>query len=187
MNVTCQSCGANERLADRLVAGRTALVRCSFCRGLMVAEPMSVETRRYWAVIATSVCGPFTARELKMLVQHGEIHGESYLWTWDMLGWQRVVDSPRLAFLAAWVRELTAPVLDLVEEIGGAADNGSGVTDSVVPESHDDDIEALVAQQQLPLSSRYPALAEVGLHAALGLFAVTLMGGGLLAGTALMG
>lgn len=185
MNVTCQSCGAHERVADRLVAGRTALVRCTFCRGLMVAEPMSVETRRYWAVIATSVCGPFTARELKMLVEHGEIHGESYLWTWDMLGWQRVVDSPRLAFLAAWVRELTAPVLDLVEEMV-PGELGSEA-ESFVPASHDDDIEALVAQQALPLSARYPALAEVGLHAALGLFAVTVMGGGILAGTALMG
>lgn len=170
MIVTCQSCGANERLADRFVAGRTSLVRCSTCRGLMVSEPMAVETRRYWAVIATSVCGPFTARELKMLVEHGEVHGESYLWTWDMLGWERVIDSPRLAFAAAWVRELTTPVIDLVEEVG-----------------HEDEVQLLVEKRKLPLGSRYPALSEFGLHAAVGAFAVTVMGGGLLAGAALLG
>lgn len=177
MIVTCQSCGANERLAARFVTGRTSLVRCTLCRGLMVAEPMSIETRRYWAVIATSVCGPFTARELKMLVEHGEIHGGSYLWTWDMLGWERVMDSARLAFVAAWVRELTLPVLDLLEELAPARADEDDTIDL------SDDVSALVESKRLPLGARYPALAEVGLHAALGIFAVTLMGGGILAGT----
>lgn len=174
MIVTCQSCGANERLEDRFVTGRTALVRCSMCRGLMVHEPLSVETRRYWAVIATRVCGPFTARELKMLVEHGEIHGESWLWTWDMLGWERVVDSPRLAFIAAWVRSLTPPALELVHEV-----EDEDIESITLEES---DVSALVASRTLPLGGR----VSVGVHAALGFAVVTLMGGGLLATSALL-
>lgn len=173
MIVTCQSCGANERLADRFVAGRTSLVRCSICRGLMVHEPLSIETRRYWAVIATSVCGPFTARELKMLVEHGEIHGESWLWTWDMCGWERVVDSPRLAFIANWVRELTPPALELFHELGDD-DIEVVALDEALDET---DVDALVASRTLPLGGK----VSVGLHAALGFAVVTLMGGGLLA------
>lgn len=172
MIVTCQSCGANERLADRFVTGRTALVRCSTCRGLMVHEPMSIESRRYWAVIATSVCGPFTPRELKMLVEHGEIHGESWLWTWDMLGWERVVDSPRLAFVAAWIRELTPAAFEVIHEVDER---------DIEAVSVEDDIGALVASRTLPLGGK----VGVGLSAALGFAVVTVMGGGLLATTAL--
>lgn len=177
MIVTCQSCGANERLADRFVTGRTALVRCSMCRGLMVHEPLSIETRRYWAVIATSVCGPFTARELKMLVEHGEIHGGSYLWTWDMVGWERVVESSRLAFVAAWVRELTPPALELVHEVDD---------DDIEAISVDDEVSALVASRTLPLGLPLAGKGSLALHAALGFAVVTLMGGGLVASTSLL-
>lgn len=178
MIVTCQSCGANERLADRFVTGRTALVRCSTCRGLMVHEPLSVETRRYWAVIATSVCGPFTPREIKMLVEHGEIHGGSWLWTWDMLGWERVVDSARLAFVAAWIRDLTPAAFELVHEVDEED------IEAISVDEHDDlDVGALVASRTLPLGGK----VSVGVSAALGFAVVTVMGGGLLATTALLG
>ncbi|MFZ9889438.1 MAG: hypothetical protein ACO3JL_18240, partial [Myxococcota bacterium] len=172
----CQSCGSMEHLAERFMAGRTSTLRCAVCRGLQVGNVMSYETRRYWAVIATQICGPFTARELKVLVEHGEVHGESWLWTWDMLGWERVVDSARLAFVAAFVRDLTRPVLELVETVNDD-DNAT---------MEQEEISTLLEQNRLPLSDRHPALAEMALYAAIALCAATFMGGGLVAGATLL-
>lgn len=166
MIVTCQSCGSNERLPEHLVTGRTAVVRCNLCRGLMLAETLSFETRRWWAVVGKSVCGPYTSRELKVLVQHGEIHGGSYLWTWDMAEWGRVHASQRLAFVSRWVRELHE---DLTVVMGQKLE----VLEELEPE----------VSAALPLPSF--SLARVQAHAAVGVTALA-AAGGFLAGGALL-
>jgi hypothetical protein len=167
MIVTCQSCGSNERLPQRLLAGRTAVVRCKLCRGLMLAETLSFETRRWWAVIGPSVCGPYTSRELKALVEHGEIHGGSYLWTWDMPTWQRVHMAERLAFVSRWVRELHD---DLTVVMGKKLEQ----------------LEALDpdASAHLPVPSF--SFARVQAHAMLGVTALA-AAGGFFAGSGLIG
>jgi hypothetical protein len=174
MIVTCQTCGTNENLEKRYVAGRTALVRCTVCSGLMVAETLHAETRGWWTVIANTVCGPFTARELKVLIEHGEVHWKSYLWTYDMHGWEVVTDSPRLAFARAWIRELELPILEpIVGKLVEApkADETDGADDKP-------DDGAYVRL----FKSRSPVLQEAGIYAAAAALTLTLMGGGFLAG-----
>jgi len=171
MIATCQCCGAHEKLEARFFAGRTALVRCSLCRGIMTADVLSFETRRWWAMINDKMCGPFTSRELKTLVEYGEVHHESYLWTAGMSDWEVVMESQRLAFAAKWIRDMQRTELEEVED--AMLPTITGVITDAEP-----DAKGFVPMAFNSLARQYPALSEVGIHAAVGLITLAVMGGG---------
>jgi hypothetical protein len=188
MIVTCQSCGSNERTDARYMAGRTSLRRCSLCRGLMIAEALNnFETRRFWAGIADAVCGPFTSREVKALIEHGEIHGGSWMWTWGMDDWGLVHAHPRLAFAAAWYRELHLPYLEPI-----VGEPVAAVTTQVTPAASPAPAEPTQTAGAEPEPAITPslfgtrsALGEAGLHLAVAALTLGVLGSGVLAGGAI--
>jgi len=191
MIVTCQSCGANERLEERYLAGRCALVRCSLCRGMMLAEALTnFETRRWWVGIATKTCGPFTAREVKSLIEHGEIHGGSYMWTFGMTGWEMLDTSPRLAFAVSWYRELHLPYLEPV--VGNTIEASGAQAAPVTIDEFEIDIDIDVATPTGTTAaaptgwfSARSSLGEAGLHMAVAAMTLAVLGSGVAAGGAI--
>lgn len=202
MIVTCQSCGANERLEERFLAGRCALVRCSLCRGMMLAEALTnFETRRWWVGIAAKTCGPFTAREVKSLIEHGEIHGGSFMWTFGMTGWEMLDTSPRLAFAVSWYRELHLPYLepvvgesiatsDATSPVNGGAQPAPEIVDPFVDTFVDSFIDSAVTAGPAGTTatptawfSARSALGEAGLHMAVAAMTLAVLGSGVAAGS----
>lgn len=174
MIATCQCCGAHEKLAAHQFAGRTALVRCTLCRGIMVADVMAFESRRWWAMINDKMCGPFTSREVRTLVEHGEIHMDSHMWVQGMDDWERIVESQRLGFAAAWIRNLQQPELDEVQD--ALLPTVTGIVTEAEP-----DEKGFVPLSFSALAQDHPTLSEVGIQAAVAMVTLAVMGTGVLA------
>jgi len=65
----------------------------------------AAERPRWWCGIAGKAHGPYREREVRALISRGDVHGRTYMWTKGMTRWERVSESPTLAFAYAAVVE----------------------------------------------------------------------------------
>jgi len=106
MRHNCEHCETAYEIPDGRVAGRFVKVRCSQCGGTMHVVGLKAEDRsRYWCAIRNQPRGPFTRDEILLFVDLGDISARTRLWRPGMVGWQRVCESPELAFVYARVVE----------------------------------------------------------------------------------
>lgn len=119
MKHACESCGQKYAIPNQNVMGRMVKVRCKKCQGIMNVDgthvteetpeaqateaPMHAEeaAARWYVAVAGKPQGPYSAEQILMLVDLGEIRVRTLLWRKGMESWQRVVESEVLR----WVKE----------------------------------------------------------------------------------
>jgi hypothetical protein len=69
----------------------------------VTTSPHLAEGPVWWCGIGGQRHGPFSAGEIYKLVQRNEIHARTYMWRKGMENWQRIGESPRLAFAYNWL------------------------------------------------------------------------------------
>jgi predicted Zn finger-like uncharacterized protein len=135
MKTACEHCYARYEIPDARIAGRVLSIRCKRCQGAFTvvgpttaalddeARPPTLTRMRplapaptpsmapmrtparWWIAISGKRYGPFREHDVKALVNRGDVHGRTYVWTLGMPGWERVAESPTLAWIYEWVIE----------------------------------------------------------------------------------
>lgn len=72
-------------------------------QGHVQTTPQYSEGPVWWCGIGGRSHGPFSPGEVYKLVQRNEIHARTYMWRKGMENWERIGESPRLAFAYNWL------------------------------------------------------------------------------------
>ncbi len=108
MRHNCEHCATAYEIADAKVAGRFVKVRCTCCRGTMHVVGLKIAraaAERWWCAIGNQARGPFTRDEILLFVDLGDVSARTRLWKPGMARWERVCESPPLAWVYARVVE----------------------------------------------------------------------------------
>ncbi|MBI1947208.1 MAG: zinc-ribbon domain-containing protein [Deltaproteobacteria bacterium] len=125
MRHTCEHCATRYEIPDDRVAGRFLKVRCKRCRatmhvvGLRPLDAAAKDGAVWWCAIFGTPHGPYREDEVASLVASGDIHARTRMWCAGMRAWERVCESPTLAWVYGDViaRATTDPRMRGIENV----------------------------------------------------------------------
>ena len=105
MKHTCETCRARYEIPDARARGKVLRVRCKACAGVMRVVGLPGRPG-WWVALDGQPAGPFAEHEVLALVDLGSVDARTRMWTAGMASWERVLESPRLAWVHARLVDL---------------------------------------------------------------------------------